>query len=147
MFDVDAIVDAAFAEAGSVEPSASKEPPRPSDYEKVARELEQAASEVTDEKTGETGDLRLKKLAMITILDTVEDPKARPCLEKLAAEIVEAGKVAFESPQPTQPGTVGELGEVAGAGASDIVVKQKIDHGRTLFQKLKEERGAKTEAK
>ena len=147
MFDVDAIVDAAFAEAGSVEPPVSKQPDRISDFEKVAKDLEKAASEVEDEKTGETGDLRLRKLAMITILDTVEDPKARPYLEKLAAEIVEEGKVAFESPQPVEPGTVGELGEVAGAGGTDTVIKQKIDHGRTLFQKLKAERSAKSEAK
>ena len=141
---VEELISAALSEVDKVESESvktaeTKIPLKSSENDAIslAKELEKTASVLQErqetESKGEEGKLRFHKLAMATILESMDDPKAQPHLANLSKSIVEINKVSFQSPQPGT-GTIGELSQQA--GAVQPIVKNKIDKGRTLFQKL-----------
>jgi hypothetical protein len=143
---VEELIAAALNEVDKGASEASKEAaekPTPISSEpssiSLAEELEKVANDIQarqeEESKGKEGQLRFHKLAMATILESMDDPKAQPHLANLSKSVVEISKTAFQSPQ-SDPGTIGELSQQTG-GAVQPVVKQKVDKGRTLFQKLK----------
>jgi len=111
-------------------------------WEQLASELEKQAEEcLSEEEARRSKDLdgvRMHKLAMATILDTIDDPRCQPALVKLASGIQETVKSAFGSPEP---GSVGELAQLTNMDAPTFV-KHKVGKGKTLFERLQVDNGS-----
>ena len=106
------------------------------DWEKLASELDAQADVDLDvhkiERVVVEDGVRMQKLAMAAILDTIDDPRCKPAIEKLANDAQEIVKSAFESPEP---GSVGELAQITNSDGP-AYVKHKVGKGRTLFEKM-----------
>ena len=127
--DVDALVEAALADA-SVPKPASKSPA--SEFSKLASELEDASRAKPQESQEERE--RFHKLAMAVILDACEDPKAKHGLEALSQDIVKAASgggyvVGDRSPDEHDSNATKQ---------TVIIEKQQVARGRTLFKKLQD---------
>lgn len=139
MYSVNDLVEAVLAEPKDAEKTASVVPVQAgeSGWEKLAGQLEEAAQRLEEEsqqaESGKTDVFRMKKLAMAVILDTMDDPKMKPMMDKLGQEVLEKTKTAFQSPEP---GSVGDLAQMTNSDASSFV-KEKVGSNRTLFHRLK----------
>ena len=141
---VDELVEAALHEPKGLQKEAGKfvEVDESPDWERLAAELDKQASEdlhVHESKmASKTDGLRMRKLAMATILDVIDDPKCQSKLMSVSSEIQGFAKSAFESPES---GSVGELSQATGS-ESPAYVKHKVGKGKTLFEKMKTDNGS-----
>jgi len=137
MFSIDDLVDSAINEAAGNNKAKNEEFSEVAEWEKFASELEEAADQESAAEikrdSANKDSFRMKKLAMAAMLDVIDDPKVIPSLEKMASELSEISKTAFESPEP------GTIGDMARSGSLDAqtFVKNKVGKGKTIFEKLK----------
>jgi hypothetical protein len=130
-FTVDELLKAVLDESKTTEPKGVSLDEK-SQYGKLAEALETSAKMNAESSDPE----RFHKLAMAVILDTVNDPKAKPYLEKLSYSIVKEGQIGGGvANEGREPGTIGEITE--GTGVRTIE-KLKVDKNRTLFKRLKD---------
>ncbi|MEN6550130.1 MAG: hypothetical protein ABFE07_29145 [Armatimonadia bacterium] len=130
--EVDALVEAALADAAALKPASA---PAPSEFAKLATALERAAGQQPAEDPAERE--RFHKLALAVILDACEDPKARRGLEALTQDVLktaQAGGLLNENPAAATAGSATDE-----PGQRTITIeKHQVAKGRTLFKKLQE---------
>lgn len=125
--DVDALVEAALADASTVKPASQASA---SEFSKLAEELEVVSKAPVDSKDARAERARFHKLAMAVILSCTEDPKAKRGMEALSQDIIKAasgGGLLNDAPDPTP-----------GDRPTVTIEKQQIAKGRTLFKKLQD---------
>jgi len=134
---VDDLVEAVLSEpktSSGMTKEAAEAPRASSEWEMLADELEKQASivDAPAETPAPVSDVRMRKLAMAAILDTLDDPKHQSAIMSIDNEAHEIMKSALAQPDP------GSVGELAQATNSDgpAYLKHKVGKGRTLFEKM-----------